>query len=317
VKVLLSGSSGLIGGALASALAGAGHEVVRLVRRPPGPSGAAGGAPGTGAGPAPPRAAGHVLWDPLRDLDERDLEGLDAVVHLAGAPIARFRWTQARKREIHDSRVVGTRKLCEALSRTASPPTVLVSASAVGWYGERGDERLTEESGKGQGFLSDLCGEWEAATAPAREHGVRVVNLRSGIVLAASGGILARQLPLFRLGLGARLGSGRQFVSWISLRDHVGAVLHLLGDRSISGPVNCTGPEPATNADLTDALAGVLGRRARLAVPATLISAVFGAEMARETVLASQRAFPARLAGSGYRFADPDLDGALREALSA
>ncbi len=291
MRTLVSGSTGLVGRALVSALGPA--EVVRLVR-----------------GPA---AEGQISWAPVEgQLDEAGLTGVRAVVHLAGEPLAARRWTAAQKRRIRDSRVAGTRTLSEALSRMEEPPAVMVSASAVGWYGDRGDEALTEQSEAGDGFLAEVCRDWEDATRAAESAGVRVVNLRSGIVLSASGGVLARQLPLFKLGLGGRLGSGRQFTSWISLEDEIGVILHCLETDDLSGPVNATAPSPVTNAEMTDCLAALLGRPARLAVPGLVLSAVFGAEMAREVALASQRALPARLEQSGYRFAHPQLAGALR-----
>jgi uncharacterized protein (TIGR01777 family) len=297
VRVAVSGSSGLIGTALCRALVGRGDEVVRLVRRPPGP--------------------GEAAWDPAAGrVDEGALAGADAVVNLAGAGIGDRRWTPGRRRELVASRVDATSVLARALAAAGERPRVLVNASAVGVYGDRGDELLDETSAPGSGFLADLCGRWEQATAPAAEAGVRVLCMRSGIVLSAAGGALGRQLPLFRLGLGARLGSGRQWVSWISIQDEVGALLHVLDHDDLHGPVNAVAPGAVTNRQLTAALGRVLRRPAVLAVPAPLLRAALGRELADEALLASQRVRPAVLERSGYRFAHPDLDGAL-EALLA
>jgi uncharacterized protein (TIGR01777 family) len=297
VRVAVSGSSGLIGTALCRALVGRGDEVVRLVRRPPGP--------------------GEAAWDPAAGrVDEGALAGTDAVVNLAGAGIGDRRWTPGRRRELVASRVDATSVLARALAAAGERPRVLVNASAVGVYGDRGDELLDETSAPGSGFLADLCRRWEQATAPAAEAGVRVLCVRSGIVLSAAGGALGRQLSLFRLGLGARLGSGRQWVSWISIQDEVGVLLHVLDHDDLHGPVNAVAPGAVTNRQLTAALGRVLRRPAVLAVPAPLLRAALGRELADEALLASQRVRPAVLERSGYRFAHPDLDGAL-EALLA
>jgi len=304
VRVLLSGSHGLIGSELAAYLPAAGHDVVRLVRRSPSAAGDV------------PTGPGETRWDiEAGSMDPGALEGVDAVVHLAGEGIAAHRWSSAHKRRVLDSRVRGTRLLAEAAAGAASRPTVFVSASAVGFYGDRGDEELTEESLPGAGFLAGVCSQWEAATEPAESAGVRVVHLRSGIVLSPKGGALARQLPLFRLGLGGRLGSGRQWMSWVSLDDEVGAIVHALAEPGLRGPLNVTAPQPVTNAELTRALARVLRRPALARAPGAALSAVLGSEMAKEMLLAGQRVLPAKLSATGYRFGHPELEPALRHLL--
>jgi hypothetical protein len=241
------------------------------------------------------------------------LDGLDGVVHLAGETIG-ARWTEGRKKRIWESRAIGTRFLCETLARLHRPPSVLVSASAVGIYGNRGDEALTEESPLPRAhadFLAEVSREWEAATEPARSAGIRVVNLRFGVVLTPAGGVLARLLRPFRLGLGGRIGTGRQWLSWISVDDVVGAIHHALMTDDLSGPVNATAPHPRTNQELTVALGRALGRPAKFAVPVKAIRLAFG-EMGEVTVLSSARVLPARLQASGYTFRHPHLPGALR-----
>lgn len=297
MRVLVTGSSGLIGQALVRRLAGAGHEAVRLVRTEPAEGEAA------------------VAWDPQAGtLDPAALEGFDAVVHLAGENIGAGRWTAARKARIRGSRVRGTGLLCAALAGLDRKPKVLAAASAVGIYGHRGDEELDEESPPGDGFLPELCRAWEKAAEPAAQAGIRVVNLRMGLVLAREGGALARMLPLFRLGLGGRLGSGAQWMSWITLDDVTAAIAHVLGAEALSGPVNLTAPRPATNRDFTKALARVLRRPAVLPAPAFALRLALG-EMADALLLASARVLPRRLAQSGFQFADPLLEPALRRLL--
>lgn len=296
MDVVVSGSHGLVGSALVPALAGAGHRVRRLVR-----------------GPA---SGADVSWDPAAGtIDAAGLEGAGGVVHLAGAGIADRRWTAAHRERIRDSRVRGTALLAGALAGLARPPTVLVSGSAVGWYGDRGDEVLTEDSDGGRDFLAGVCRAWESATAAAAEAGVRVVHLRAGVVLSPAGGALARQLPLFRLGLGGRLGSGRQWTSWVSVHDEVGAVLHCLATPSLAGPVNATAPEPVTNAEFTRALGRALRRPAVLAVPRPALALVLGSRLTDEMVLASQRVLPTRLLASGYHFRHPEVGAALADLL--
>ena len=300
MKVLVSGSHGLIGSELVARLAAGGHEPVRLVR-------------GGGAG-----RPGQVGWDiGAGRIDAGALDGVDAVVHLAGEGIGAHRWSAAHKRRMVSSRVEGTRLLAQALAGAGTASSVMVSASAVGYYGDRGDEELTEASPGGQGFLADLCRQWEAATAPAGSAGVRVVHLRSGVVLSPKGGALAKQLPLFRFGLGGRLGPGRQWTSWISLDDEVGAILHALdGANDIRGALNATAPAPVTNAELTRVLARVLRRPAVARVPGVALRAVMGSEMADEMLLAGQRVLPAKLTATGYRFRHTELAGALHDLLA-
>ncbi|HET9731543.1 MAG TPA: TIGR01777 family oxidoreductase [Acidimicrobiales bacterium] len=292
MRVAVTGSSGLIGRALVARLQARGDEVVRLRRGGDGPD----------------------TWDPASgSVAPGALEGVAAVVHLAGAPVAGRRWNAGYKSEILRSRVEGTSTVARAAA--GAGVGVMVSASAVGWYGaDRGDEPLEETSSGGDDFLGRVCREWEAATGPASEAGVRVANVRTGIVLSAAGGALSPQLPLFRVGLGARLGSGRQWTSWIGIEDEVGGILHVL-DTDLAGPVNLTAPEPVTNAEFTRTLASVLHRPAFLAVPAAVIRLALGREMADETLLAGQRVLPSRLTSSGYRFAHPDLRGALGAVL--
>ena len=299
MRVLVSGSRGLIGSALVRALRTRGDEVGRIVRRQAGEP----------AGPA------DVSWDiEARTVDTRAMEGADALVHLAGASLAR-RWSSAYKVRLRDSRVQGTTQLATALARLDRPPSVMVSGSAIGYYGDRGDAELTEDSGAGTGFLAELVQAWEAATASAEEAGIRVVHLRSGIVQSAKGGALSKQLPLFKLGLGGQLGPGRQYVSWISLVDEVDAILHAITNDAVRGALNATAPNPVTNAELTRVLGAAVGRPTLLRVPSPALSLAFGPEMARETVLISQRVRPARLEATGYAFRHPELAGALEAAL--
>jgi len=294
LRVALSGSTGLVGSALASFLTTGAHTVHPLVRRAP--------RPGTR----------EIGLDPATDrTDASGLAQCDAVVHLAGESIAAGRWTAAKKRRIRDSRVEGTRRLCEALAALPRPPRVLVSASAIGFYGERGDERLDEESMPGEGFLSDTCRSWEAATEPAEQAGIRVVRLRLGVVLAAGGGALARMLGAFSCGIGGRVGGGRQWMSWIALDDVVGAIHFVLFEPTLTGPVNLVAPEAARNAAFTETLARVLRRPAVLPLPAPLVRAALG-EMGQDLLLASTRVEPRKLAAAGFRFAHPSLENALR-----
>ncbi|HEX2051023.1 MAG TPA: TIGR01777 family oxidoreductase [Actinomycetota bacterium] len=297
MDVAVTGSSGLIGAALVTALEAAGDRVVRLVR----------------SGPARP---GTIRWDPAAGaIDAAGLEGIDAVVHLAGESIGAARWTAAKKARILNSRVDGTSLLAATISDLRSPPRVLVSGSAIGFYGDRGDELLTEGSGPGTGFLAGVVRRWEDAARPAAEAGVRVVTLRSGIVLSPRGGVLGTMLVPFRLGLGGRLGSGRQWTSWITLDDEVAAIVHALRHEPLSGPVNAVAPNPVTNAELTATLGRVLHRPTVAAVPPVALRAALGADAARE-LLGSQRVAPDALARSGFRFGDPELEAALRRLLA-
>jgi uncharacterized protein (TIGR01777 family) len=296
MDVVVTGSSGLIGTALKGALERSGHRMVPMVRS---------------------KASGDAIhWDPDRgEIDAGGLEGVGAVVHLAGEGIGNKRWNEQQKAKIRDSRVRGTTLLAETLAKLGRPPKVLISGSAVGFYGDRGDEVLTETSRPGQGFLAELCVAWESATAPAKEAGIGVSHLRTGIVLSKSGGALPKMLLPFKLGLGGRLGSGRQWMSWIALEDEVGAIVHLLGDDAPAGPVNLTAPNPVPNAEFTKALGKALGRPTVLPAPKFGLKAMLGAEMAEELLLSSQRALPTRLLDSGYTFKRPDLAEALRAEL--
>jgi hypothetical protein len=295
MKVLVSGSSGLVGSALVAALARGGDEVLRLVRRPAG--------------------ASELAWDPARGVAEpARLEGVQAVVHLAGENIAAGRWTAERKTRLRESRVQGTRTLAQAMACARRRPAVLVSASAIGFYGDRGSELLSETSSGGAGFLAELCRDWEDATAPAADAGIRVVNLRIGVVLSASGGALARMLLPFRLGLGGRIGSGNQFMSWITLEDLVAVIRHALATSALSGPLNAVAPSPLQNREFTRVLAHVLRRPAIAPLPAFAAKLLLG-EMAEELLLSGQRVTPERLLSTGFRFAHPELEGALRHVL--
>jgi uncharacterized protein (TIGR01777 family) len=247
-------------------------------------------------------------------IDASALAGVDAVVNLAGEGIGDHRWTEAQKRRIRDSRVTGTTVLAEAMAALEPRPSVLLNASAVGYYGDRGDEVLTEASGPGTGFLSEVVQAWEGATRPAAAAGIRTACFRTGIVLAADGGALAKQLPLFRFGLGGRLGSGTQWLPWIALEDEVGAIVHLL-TADVEGPVNLAAPDPVTNATFTEVLGRVLGRPSFLAVPAFGPRLLLGRELADELLFSSARMVPEKLRASGYQFALPELEGALRSVL--
>jgi uncharacterized protein (TIGR01777 family) len=292
MDVAVTGSSGFIGNALVDALTAAGHRPIRVVR---------GSAKGD-----------EIAWDPdSGTIDASSLEGIGGVVHLAGAGIGDHRWTAAYKQTIRRSRVDGTTLLARALASLTRRPSVLVSGSAVGYYGDRGDEVLDETSAPGTGFLSEVCAAWEAATAPAAEAGVRVVTIRSGIVLSPHGGALKRQLPLFKLGLGGRLGTGKQWQSWITLDDEVGAILHLLAG-TIAGPVNVTAPHPVTNAEFTKTLAGVLHRPSVFPIPAFGPKLVLGSELADVLLYEGQRVLPKVLEDSGYTFVHPTLEEAFR-----
>ncbi len=296
MKVLVTGSSGLIGSALVPLLTASGHEVARARRSEP--------APGTS----------DVAWDPQKGyLDAMALDGLDAVVHLAGESIS-GRWTSGKKRRILDSRVRGTRLLSETLASLDRPPRALVAASAVGYYGDRGQEELTEESGAGAMFLSEVCRQWEAATQPAEEKGTRVVKLRFAPVLSAAGGALVQLLTPFRLGLGGVIGSGRQYMSWIAIDDAIGAIEHALATASLEGAVNAAAPNPVTNREFTKTLGRVLGRPTVVPLPALAARLLFG-DVADELLLASQRVLPAKLQASGYQFRFPDVEDALRHLL--
>jgi len=292
-RVLVTGASGLIGRALVSSLKAGGVEVSALVRGTPG--------------------SNQIHWDPARPLAPESVSGFDAVVHLAGETVA-SRWTTSKRAKIRDSRVGGTRTLTHALAKAAKRPRVLVTSSAIGYYGDRGDEVLNEKSSPGTGFLADVCREWEAANQPAADAGIRTVQIRTGIVLSAEGGALKKMLPPFRMGVGGRLGTGGQWMSWIHIQDMIGAIHHALKTDLLQGPVNFVAPRPVTNAEFTETLAMVLQRPAIFPVPALAIKTLFG-EMGREVLLSSQRVEPARLVTSGYPFHCSELKKALETLL--
>ena len=298
MRILVTGSSGLIGSALVPFFTSQGHQVVRLVR------------PGKAAG-----TEAVVVWDPdAGKLEASLLENFDAVVHLAGHNIAAGRWTEDVKKRIRDSRVRGTELLSESLASLQTPPRVMISASAVGYYGSRGDEVLTEESLPGSGFLAEVAKEWEGATGAARRKGIRVVNLRTGMVLSGKGGALKAMLPAFKAGAGGKLGDGKQFISWIAIDDLLRVFAHAILTESLNGPVNAVSPNPVRNAEWTEIFGKVLGRPTILAMPAPLVRLMFG-EMADALLLASQRVDPRRLLASGFAFEFPDLEPALRHVL--
>jgi uncharacterized protein (TIGR01777 family) len=293
MNILITGSTGLIGSELNSLLSKNGHRVKRLVRHSP-------------------SGRDEIFWDPARGiLDAQSLEGLDAVVHLAGENIASGRWTERKKRRIRESRINGTGLLAQSLSGLFDSPQVLVSISAIGYYGDRGNEQLSEESPAGKGFLPDLCRQWESAAEAAIIRGIRVVIPRVGVVLSPRGGAIARMLPVFRLGLGGRIGSGRQYMSWITLDDLVEAIHHAILTPSLHGPVNAVSPNPVTNADFSRALGRALSRPALFTLPSLAARIAFG-QMADETLLSSTRVTPERLTRSGFKFRFPELNGALR-----
>ena len=299
MRILISGAGGTVGRALAPALTADGHTVIRLVRA------------------RPPRDAREFRWDPKAGvMDPAAIPSCDAVIHLAGAGIAAGRWTASRKAEIMESRRAGTRMIAAAIASAVPPPRVLICASAVGYYGDRGNEVLTEESGPGTGFLADVVRAWEAEARIAAQAGVRVVHLRQGLVLARHGGALPTIAFPFRLGLGGPIGAGRHWLSWISLADLIRIVRHLLARDDITGPINAVSPQPVLHADFSRALARVLGRPALLRVPGWSLRAVLG-EMGRELLLFSQRVVPARLVAGGFTFDHSAIEEALRHTLGA
>ncbi|MFD9637084.1 TIGR01777 family oxidoreductase [Streptomyces violascens] len=294
MKIAVTGSTGLIGAELVRSLRADGHEVLRLVRR-------------EAEGPD------EVEWDPARQyVDTAGLVGCEAVVHLAGAGVADHRWTAAYKKEIRDSRVLGTAAVAEALASLDTPPKVLVSGSAIGYYGDTGGRPVDESAPPGDGFLSRVCVEWEEAAAAAEEAGIRTVFARTGLVVAREGGAWAKLFPLFRAGLGGRLGSGRQYWSFIALHDEVAALRFLVDTESLSGPVNLTAPEPVTNREVTAAMSRALHRPALLPVPAAAMRLAVGE--AASDALSSQRVLPARLLSAGFKFAFPSVEGAIGAA---
>jgi uncharacterized protein len=290
-RILISGASGLIGAALIAALEKRGDAVSKLVRRAP-------------------RNQREIRWDPMQDLPAPLVSGFDAVIHLSGETVA-GRWNERKKRRIRDSRVVSTRNLATALAKAHDPPKTFACASAIGYYGNRGDEVLTEESPSGEGFLAEVSRQWEEATQPAAQAGIRVVNLRIGVVLSREGGALKQMLLPFRLGLGGKIGKGRQWFSCIHIDDLVAAVLHTMEHSDMRGPVNMVAPSPVTNAEFTKALAKVLKRRAFFAVPGFMVRLAFG-EFAEEGLLASARVIPEELNENGFQFRYPELAMAFR-----
>jgi hypothetical protein len=297
MRILVSGASGLVGSALTLALRAAGHTVNRLVR------------PGGKAAP------GDVYWDPPAGRTENGgLEGVDAIVHLAGASIAEGRWTETRKKVLRASRVDATRHLVAACSKLARPPKIFISASAIGYYGNRADEELSEESAPGSDFLAEVARSWEAEAAKAGEFGARAAQMRFGVILSKHGGALPRMLLPFKLGAGGRLGSGRQWMSWVTLEDVVRVLRHALESDGLSGPVNVVAPSPVTNSEFTRTLGRVLHRPTLFPVPAFALKLMLG-EMAEALLLASQRVMPRRLLSNGFLFGDPQLEPALQKLL--
>ncbi len=295
MRVAITGASGLIGTALTDALRAAGHEPIAVVRRTP--------------------SSGEIGWDPAAGtMDPTDLSGVDAVVHLAGAGIGDRRWSDSYKQLIRESRVRSTNLLSETIAAADDGPRILLSGSAIGIYGSRGDEVLDENSQAGTGFLAEVCVDWETSTAVAAAAGVRVVLLRTGIVLSPEGGALKKQLPIFKLGLGGRFGSGAQWQSWISIDDEVSAIMFLL-EHDVSGPVNLTAPEPVTNTDFTKTLAGVLKRPALVPIPSFGPKLLLGSELATNLLFEGQRVIPSVLEEAGYQFEHRDLTTALRALL--
>lgn len=299
LRILVTGSTGFIGSALVPFLSADGHRVGCLIRT------------------LPRKGKAEFQWGPETGfIDTSHLEGVHGVVHLAGENIASDRWTAEKKARIRDSRVDGTRLLSDALAGLKQPPKVLVCASAIGYYGDRGDELLTEDSAPGAGFLAEVCRDWEAATKSAEQKGIRVVHLRFGMVLSPTGGAMAKLLPPFKKGLGGVLGTGQQYVSWITLDDLLGVILHALTTEALQGPVNAVTPNPVTNRELTRTLGRLLGRMTIFPMPAAAARLVFG-ELADALLLASQRVQPTRLVATGYDFRYPELEGAIRHLLAA
>jgi len=295
MRILITGATGLVGLALMKRLVAEGHDIVALARAA--------------------ATSGRATWDPSSGrFDSTLLEGVDAVVHLAGENIADGRWTAAKRQRIQESRVAGTRLLASTLATQTNRQCVLVSASAIGWYGHRPGEALTEMSLGGTGFLADVCSAWEAATQPAAEASIRTVLMRFGVILSREGGALAKMLPPFRMAAGGVIGSGRQVWSWIGIEDAVGAILHAITHDTLSGPVNVVAPEPVTNKAFTKTLGRVVGRPTIIPMPAAMARLIMG-PMADELLLADQEVLPQRLLASGFEYRHPDLESALRHAL--
>ena len=296
MKIVVSGASGLIGTQLVAKLSSSGHEVVRLVRRSP--------------------KSGEIQWNPKSGtLDAAALEGADAIIHLSGAGIGDKRWSDGYRKEILDSRTATTALLAKTMASLSRKPSVFLSGSAIGIYGARNDEQLTEVSTHGTGFLAEVCEQWEAAAKPAVDAGIRTVYLRTGIVLSPKGGALKKLLPLFKLGVGGKFGNGKQWQSWISIDDEIGAIEHLL-TANVSGAVNLTAPNPVTNAEFTKVLASVLKRPAIVPVPTFAPKILLGGELADALLFTCQRVIPAALNASGYMFKHTTLESAFRSLLS-
>jgi len=292
MRIAIAGASGLVGKALTPLLEAEGHDVVRLVRSWP--------------------KAGEIEWHPNQDsIDTGKLEGFDAIINLAGENVAEGRWTDEKKKKIHDSRVNGTHLLSEAIAKLTTKPRCFLCASATGIYGDRGDETLDEQSESGGGFLAGVCREWEKATEPAHRAGVRVVNFRFGPILARAGGMLEKMLTPFKMGLGGKIGSGKQYISWVAIEDAVAVIKRVLNDESIRGPLNVVSPKPVTNERFTRALGEVLSRPTVMAVPAFAARLAFG-EMADEMLLVSQKVIPKKLQAAGFQFEYSDLETALQ-----
>jgi len=298
-RVLVSGASGLVGSVLVPSLKIAGAHVVRLARS------------GTAQAEAPNEE--RIMWNPSQPISPEAVSGFDAVIHLAGESIV-GRWTDEKKARIRESRIPATTYLAQALAQAKDKPEVFLSASAIGYYGNRGDDLLTEESAPGAGFTADLTRDWESATAEAAKTGIRTVQMRIGVILAGDGGALPKMLPAFKMGAGGRLGSGRQWMSWVDVHDVVGAIHHLLRTDLLQGPVNLVAPKAVTNSEFTKTLAGVLSRPAIFPMPAFVARIAFG-QMADELLLASQRVEPKKLIASGYPFRFRDLRSSLQEIL--
>jgi uncharacterized protein len=296
MKILVSGSHGLVGSALIASLRSSDQEVLALVR-------------------TAPKNRSEIEWHPNQEsLQQPALEGMDTVVHLAGESIAEGRWSDEKKRRIRESRVKGTALLSEALANLEHPPRVFICASAIGYYGNRGDELLIETSKPGNNFLAEVCVAWERATMPAAEKGIRVVNARFGVILSSDGGALKKMLPPFQMGLGGRVGDGKQWMSWIALEDVIRSLEFCLAKESLKGPVNFVAPNPVTNAEFTKTLGKALSRPTIFPVPAFAVRLAFG-EMADALLLASQRVKPAELEQKAFKFTNPELSQALRSAL--
>ena len=293
-RILVTGASGPIGEALLPSLKARGYSITRLVRKQP-------------------SGEGQVFWNPAQPLSPQSVSGFDAVIHLAGETIV-GRWTKAKKARIRDSRALGTRHLAEAIAKAPQPPRVLISASAIGYYGDRGEEILHEDSPSGTGFLPEVCRDWEAASQPAADAGIRTVQTRFGLVLSPTGGALQRMLPPFRMGVGGKIGNGRQWWSWIHVKDLVGAIHHALRSDVLRGPVNVVAPNPVRNAEFSNILATVLSRSSIFPMPAFAARLALG-QMADELLLASQHVEPAKLVATGYPFHYPDLKPALEAIL--